>query len=45
MAKPRLPAGTYSEIADDRFDEAMAYLRDELSRTTGCETPEQDSLF
>jgi len=43
--KRRFRAGSYSEIADDRFDEVMAHLRDELRRATGGAAPEQGSLF
>jgi hypothetical protein len=38
-------ANSYSEIPDERFEEVMAYLREELRQATGGETPEQGSLF
>ncbi len=43
--KHRFRVGSYKEVADARFDELMAYLRDELSRATSGEEPEQGSLF
>ena len=43
--KHRFRAGSYSEIADERFDAVMAFLRDELRRATGGEAPEQGALF
>jgi len=43
--KHRYRVGSYKEVADDRFDELMAYLRDELNRATAGEAPEQGSLF
>lgn len=43
--KHRFRAGSYAEIADERFDEVMAFLRDELHRATGGEAPEQGTLF
>lgn len=43
--KHRFRVGSYKEVADNRFDELMAYLRDELSRATSGEAPEQSSLF
>jgi len=32
-------------VSDERFDELMAYLRDELHRATSGDAPEQGSLF
>jgi hypothetical protein len=43
--KHRFRAGSYKEIPDERFEELLAYLRDELSRATSGEAPEQGSLF
>lgn len=43
--KHRFRAGSYKEIADERFEEVRAYLRDELRRATSGEAPEQGSLF
>ena len=36
---------SYKEIPDERFDEAMAFLREELRKATGGSAPEQGSLF
>lgn len=38
-------AGSYREIADERYEDVLAYLREELSRATSGEAPEQGSLF
>lgn len=43
--KHRFRAGSYSEIADERFDEVMAFLRSELRKVTSGETPEQERLL
>jgi hypothetical protein len=43
--KRRFRASTYKEITDDLFDDVMDYLRDELLRATGGQSPEQGSLF
>ncbi|HKV84039.1 MAG TPA: phage antirepressor N-terminal domain-containing protein [Ktedonobacterales bacterium] len=43
--KHRFRAGSYSEIADERYDDVLAYLREELRRATNGEAPEQSSLF
>lgn len=43
--KHRFRVGSYKEVADSRFDELMAYLRDELSGATSGEAAEQGNLF
>lgn len=43
--KHRFRAGSYREVPDERFEEVMAYLRDELRRATSGEAPEQGALF
>lgn len=44
--KHRFRAGSYGEIADERFEAVMAFLRDELRRATGDEAgPAQGNLF
>ena len=43
--KTRFRAGSYKEIADERFDAIMAYLREELRKAAGGEGPTQESLF
>ena len=43
--KHRFRASSYREIADNRFDEAMAFLRDLLDRANGGQSQEQGSLF
>lgn len=43
--KHRFRVGSYKEVPDDRFDELMTYLRDELQRATSGQAPEQGSLF
>lgn len=43
--KHRFRAGSYSEIPDERFNDVLAFLRDELQRATGGEAPEQGALF
>jgi hypothetical protein len=43
--KHRFRVGSYNEIPDERYDEVMAFLSDELKRATGGASPEQQSLF
>ena len=46
--KTRFRADSYKEIPDERderFEEVMAYLREELRKATGGEGPTQGSLF
>lgn len=43
--KHRFRAGSNKEIADGRFDDLMAFLRDELSRATSGKAAEQAPLF
>ncbi len=43
--KTRFRAGSYKEIPDERFEEVMAYLHEELRKATGGEGPTQGSLF
>jgi len=43
--KTRFRAGSYEEIPDERFEEVMAYLREELRKATCGEGPTQGSLF
>ena len=43
--KTRFQAGSYNEIADSRFDELIAWLREALNNATSGEAPEQASLF
>lgn len=43
--KTRFRVGRYYEISDERFEEAMTYLREELRKATGGEGPIQGSLF
>lgn len=43
--KHRFRAGSYAEIADERYEAVMAFLQGELHRATGGEGPEQGSLF
>lgn len=43
--KHRFRANSYREIADERFEEVMAYLRDERHRATHGAAPEQGALF
>jgi len=43
--KTRFQAGSYKEIPDERFEEVMAYLHEELRKVTGGEGPTQGSLF
>jgi hypothetical protein len=43
--KHRFRASSYREIPDERFDEVLAYLRDEFRQATDGEAPEQGSLF
>lgn len=43
--KHRFKVGSYSEIADERFDEVMNFLRTELRKATDGKEPEQGNLF
>src|SRR5215469_9902670 len=43
--KTRFRVGSYKEIPDERFDQLITYLREELKKVTGGELPEQGSLF
>jgi hypothetical protein len=43
--KHRFRAGSYREIADERYNEVIAYLRDELRHATSGKATEQRSLF
>ena len=43
--KTRFRAGSYKEIPDERFEEVMTYLREELRKAVGGEGPTQGSLF
>lgn len=43
--KHRFRAGSYNEIADERYAEVMAFLHDELRRANNGEAPEQGNLF
>jgi hypothetical protein len=43
--KTRFQAGSYKEIPDERFEDVMSYLREELRRVTGGQPPQQGSLF
>jgi hypothetical protein len=43
--KHRFRAGSYKEVPDSLYDELLAFLRDELTRATGGQAPEQGSLF
>lgn len=43
--KRRFNVAKYDEIVDERFDEVMAYLREELRRATNGEAPQQGTLF
>lgn len=44
--KHRFRAGSYREIADDRFDEVVTFLYDELRRTNSDDdTPRQGNLL
>ena len=36
---------TYTEVDDERFDELMAFLRNELKKALGGDLPEQRNLF
>lgn len=42
--KDRFRAGSYKAIPDKRYDEVLAYLREELRRATSGEAPEQGSM-
>jgi len=41
----RYHAASYQEIPDERFEDAMTFLREMQRRATGGEAPEQGSLF
>lgn len=41
----RYHAASYAEIPDERFDDAMTFLRDMLRRAASGEAPEQGRLF
>jgi hypothetical protein len=43
--KHRFRAGSYREIADDRYEEVLAYLHDELRHATSGEAPKQGNMF
>jgi hypothetical protein len=43
--KHQFRVASYKEIPDGRFEEVMAFLREELRKVTGGSTPEQGSLF
>jgi hypothetical protein len=43
--KTRFRVGSYKEIPDERFDQLITYLREELKKVTGGQLPEQGSLF
>ena len=43
--KRRFNVGSYTEVADEAFDNLMGYLRDELRRATSGQAPEQKPLF
>jgi len=43
--KRRFRAGSYREIPDDRYDELLGYLRDELRNATSGAAAEQEHLF
>lgn len=43
--KKRFRARSYIEIPDERFDEVMAYLRQEYRKITGGDLPAQGNLF
>ncbi len=43
--KSRFQVGSYKETPDERFDELMNYLREELRKVTGNEDPLQGNLF
>jgi P22_AR N-terminal domain len=43
--KKRFRARSYIEIPDERFDEVMAYLRQEYRKITGGDLPQQGGLF
>jgi ORF6C domain len=43
--KHQFRVASYKEIPDERFDEVMAFLREELRKATGGAAPEQGSLF
>jgi P22_AR N-terminal domain/ORF6C domain len=43
--KTRFRAGSYKEIPDERFEEVMTYLREELRKVAGSEGPTQGGLF
>jgi len=43
--KHKFRVGSYSEAPDERFDEIMTYLKEELSKATSNTLPEQGNLF
>ncbi len=43
--KHHFRTNSYKEVADERFDEVMAYLRELLRQALGGELPQQGSLF
>lgn len=43
--KSRFLVGSYKEIADEKFEDVLAYLAGELRRATGGRSPEQGRLF
>lgn len=43
--KHKFRVGSYSEAPDERFDEIMVYLKDELRKAFGGDLPEQGSLL
>lgn len=43
--KHRFRVGSYAEIADEKHQDVMEYLRDELRKAAGGQAPEQGQLF
>ncbi len=43
--KTRFRVGSYKELADERFDEVLQFLRDELRKAGQSDLPEQGKLF
>jgi hypothetical protein len=43
--KTNFQVGSYKETPDERFEEIMRYLRDELQQVLGGRLPEQSELF
>lgn len=41
----RFRVGKYDEVADEKFNQVMNFLHDELRKATGGDAPEQGSLF